>query len=335
MIDNMFRLSEQVQSGLVRRYWLEDNLLFGKGGRLYVPKSELRLILLSETHDPQWAGHPGVARMQALLGCDYVWPKMEQDIEAYVRSCLVCQQDKTEKKKAAGLLQPLPIPSRPWQSVSMDFISGFPKVNGMCSIFVVVDRLSKYGVFAATPESYTAEVAAGLFFKNVVKYFGLPDDIVSDRDSRFTGRLWTSLFNLLGSDLKFSTANHPQMNGQTERMNALLEEYLRHYVTTSQRNWLELLDPMQFCYNLHQFSATRLTSFELAIGFQPLTPHQLAVRVDGKCPAGVRFAQEKQELIDEARDSLALAQKQMKGQTHKGRRDIQFQIGELAMLKLT
>ncbi|VFQ93371.1 unnamed protein product [Cuscuta campestris] len=204
------KLVEQVTSGIVRRYWLEDGLLFGKGGRLYVPEGDLRVQLLRETHDPQWAGHPGVTRMMALLSRDYVWPKMEHDVEAYVRTCLVCQQDKVEKRKEAVLLQPLPILERPWQSVSMDFISGFPKVNGMSTILVVVDRFSKYGVFIAAPDSCPAEKTVDLFYRNVVKYFGLPEDIVSDRDTRFTGRFWTSLFKLLGSSLKFSTANHQQ-----------------------------------------------------------------------------------------------------------------------------
>ncbi|RAX29328.1 UNVERIFIED_CONTAM: hypothetical protein DQE83_28155 [Escherichia coli] len=78
---------------------------------------------------------------------------------------------------------------------------------------MVVDRFSKYAVFMAAPHACPADVAAELFFKNIVKYFGLPEDIISDRDARFTGRFWTSLFNALGSELKFSTANHPQTNG--------------------------------------------------------------------------------------------------------------------------
>ena len=140
------------------------------------------------------------------------------------------------------MLQPLPIPERPWVSVSMDFIIGFPKVDGMNTIMVVVDRFTKYAVFVAAPTMCTAEVVVELFYRNVVKYFGVPFDIISDRDVRFMGRFWTTLFNMMGTRLKFSTANHPQIDGQTERINALLEEYLRHYVTAMQRNWLELLD---------------------------------------------------------------------------------------------
>ena len=124
----------------------------------------------------------------------------------------------------------------------MDFISGFPKVDDKASIMVVVNRFSKYSIFIAAPELCSSEVVADLFYKDMVKYFGVPADIVSDRDTRFTGRFWTALFNMMGTEINFSTANHPQTDGQKERINHLLEEYLRHYVTASQWNWVALLD---------------------------------------------------------------------------------------------
>ena len=151
--------------------------------------------------------------MYVLLSRSYYWPKMELDIELYVKTCLVCQQDKGLTQKEAGLLQPLPILKSPWISVSMDFITGMPKVKGMSSVFVVVDRFSKYAVFMVAPSTCTVEVVANLFYRNVVKYFCLPKDIMSDRDFHFTSRFWTVLFGLLGLQLKFSTTNHPQTNG--------------------------------------------------------------------------------------------------------------------------
>ena len=198
--------------------------------------------MLRETHDAKWAGHPDKERTLALLARSYYWPKMGEDVQTYVKSCLVYQMDKTKRKKAAGLLQPLPIPERPWENISMDFITGFPKVRDFKSVFVVVDRFSKYVVFIPALDVYPTDETAKLFFSNVVKHFGLPRDIVSDRDARFTGRFWVELFKLLGLELKFSTANHPQTDGQTERINALLEEYLRHYVTATQKNWVDLMD---------------------------------------------------------------------------------------------
>jgi hypothetical protein len=330
------KLVELVQEGTIRRYWLEQDLLYAKGGRIFVPKGELRKHLLMETHDPQWAGHPGRERMVALLSQTYYWPKMEEDVELYVRTCLVCQQDKTLRQREAGLLQPLPIPERPWVSVSMDFIVGFPKVDGMNTIMVVVDRFTKYAVFVAAPTVCTAEVAAELFYRNVVKYFGVPSDIVSDRDVRFTGRFWTALFNMMGTRLKFSTANHPQTDGQTERINALLEEYLRHYVTATQRNWLELLDSAQFCYNLQKSSATEASPFELVLGAQPQTPAEIAVQVSGgKSPAAYRFAMERQELFEQAQDSLRKARKRMLKYANQKRRLLEFSVGDKVLLKLT
>ena len=150
------KLRQQVREGLNRRYWIQDNLLMAKGGRLYVPVGQLRKELLRETHDTKWAGHPEEERTQALLARSYYWPKMGEDVQAYVRSCLVCQLDKTERKKAAGLLQPLPIPEKPWESISMDFISGFPKVSDYKFILVVVDRFSKYAVFIPASDACPA-----------------------------------------------------------------------------------------------------------------------------------------------------------------------------------
>ena len=148
----------------------------------------------------------------------------------------------------------------------MDFISGFPKVDGKASIMVVVYRFSKYSVFVATPELCSSEIAVDLFYKYVVKYFGVPTDIGSDRDTRFTGRFWTALFNMMGTEINFSTASHPHTDGQTERINHLLEDYLRYYVKTSQWNWVTLLDTAQFCYNLHKSSATEMSPFEIVLG---------------------------------------------------------------------
>ncbi|KAL5835307.1 hypothetical protein ACOSQ3_014874 [Xanthoceras sorbifolium] len=144
--------------------------------------------LLKETYNPQWAGHPGVERMVTLLSRSYYWPKMYEDVEAYVKTYLVCQLDKTERNKQAGLLQPLPIPEKSWVSISMDFIVGFPAIDGVRSILVVVDRFSKYAVFIPAPHACLADKAAELLFKNVVKWFGVSGDIVSDRDARFTGK---------------------------------------------------------------------------------------------------------------------------------------------------
>ena len=119
-----------------------------KGGRPYVPMGRLQKELLKEIYDAKWAGHQREERTMALLSRSYYWPRMGDDVQVYVKSCLVCQLD---KKKMVGLLQPLPIPEKPWQSISMDFIMGFLKARECKSIFVVVNRFSKFSVFMAAP----------------------------------------------------------------------------------------------------------------------------------------------------------------------------------------
>ena len=137
------KLVEQVKDDTTRRYWLENKLLYFTGRKLYVPSSKLRRELLKETHDTKWVGHPREERTLALLARSFHWPKMKEDVKAYVKTCHVCQVYKIERKKETSLLQPLPIPERPCQCLSMDFISRFPKLEGFRLVLVVVDKFSK------------------------------------------------------------------------------------------------------------------------------------------------------------------------------------------------
>ncbi|RVW49488.1 Transposon Tf2-12 polyprotein [Vitis vinifera] len=170
------------------------------------------------------------------------------------------------------------------------------------SIIVVVDRFSKYATFIAAPTDCTAEETARLFLKHVVKYWGLPKFIISDRDPRFTGKFWTELFKLMGSELHFSTSFHPQTDGQTERVNALLELYLRHFVSANQRDWAKLLDIAQFSYNLQR------TAFKFAKGWH--------------------------EQADIARSYLDKAAKKMKKWADKKRRHTEYKVGDMVLVKL-
>ena len=328
-------LVELVKGGKTRRFWLEEGLLYTTGKRLYVPRwDNLRREILKECHDSKWAGHPGTHRTLALLSDTYYWPQMRDDVDSYVKTCLVCQQDKVEQKHPGGLLEPLPIPSRPWESLSMDFITNLPKSDGCGSIFVVVDRFTKYATFIPAPMECNAETAACLFLKHVVKYWGVPRSIVSDRDARFTGRFWTELFKLLGTKLNFSTAFHPQTDGQTERINALLELYLRHYVSANQKDWAKLLDVAQFSYNLQRSESTGASPFELATGQQPLTPSTLVTGYTGSSPAAYKTAKEWQQANELARSQLERASKKMKKYADRQRRDVEFQSGDLVFVKV-
>lgn len=173
------------------------------------------------------------------------------------------------------------------------------------------------------------------FFKNVVKYWGLPRSIISDRDPRFTGKLWKELFKLLGSALHFSTSFHPQTDGQTERVNALLECYLRHFVSANQKDWAKLMDIAQFSYNLQRSEATGRSPFELATGQQPLTPHMLSTSIEGgKCPGAYKMAKSWEEQADLARSCLNKAQRRMKKWADKRRRSQEFKVGDQVFVKI-
>ncbi|KAL2236196.1 UNVERIFIED_CONTAM: Transposon Tf2-11 polyprotein [Sesamum indicum] len=330
------RLIRLVGQGKARHFWIEDGLLMTKGNRVYVPRGgDLRKSLLSECHDTLWAGHQGQERTFASVRSAYHWPQIRDDIETHVRTCLICQQDKADHQKKAGLLQPLPIPKRPWESVSMDYISGLPKVGDLGSIIVVVDRLSKYATFIAAPKHVTAEGTAHLFFKHIVKHWGLPKDIVSDRDSRFTGVFRTELFKLLGSTPSMSSSYHPQSDGQTECFNSTLEDYLRHFVRGTQKDWVKLLDVAQLYFNVQKSSSTtNKSAFEIITGQQPLLPHTLDIPQSVISPLTRSFSQEWKKNVDIVRSCLETAQKRMKKHADRNRRFIEFNAGDLVLVKV-
>ena len=141
---------------------------------------------------------------------------------------------------------------------------------------------------------------------------------------------------MMGTEPKFSTVNHPQTDGQTEKINHVLEEYLRHYVTAGQQNWVTLLDTVQFCYNLHKSSTTEMSSLKIVLGKQPMTPLDVAKSKNkGKCPATYKVARERHEILSEALDSLSKAQQRMKMYVDQHRRSVEFNVGEKVLVKLT
>ncbi|XP_016206384.1 uncharacterized protein LOC107646734 [Arachis ipaensis] len=191
------------------------------------------------------------------------------------------------------------------------------------------DPLDKKLVKLAREEEVTR-----LFFKNVVKCWGLPKSIISDLDPRFTGRLWIELFKLLGSELHFSTSFHPQTDGQTERVNILLEYYLRHFVSANQKDWTKLLDIAQFSYNLQRSESTGKSPFEIVTGQQPLTLHSLSSSYSGKSPGAYHMINSWEEQADVSRSYLDKVAKRMKKwgliRKYEGPFEIIGRVGEVA-----
>jgi transposase InsO family protein len=194
---------------------------------------------------------------------------MEHDrrlVKEFVNTCTVYQQNKTQSLHPAGLLQPLPIPSRVWADISMDFIEALPKVHGKSVILTVVDRFSKFAHFIPLSHPYTATSVARAFFNVVVRLHGLPESIVSNRDPVFTGNIWKDLFNKSGVALKMSTTFHPQTDGQSEAVNKTISMYLRCITGDRPRSWLELLPWAEYYYNTSFHSALKTTPLYVVYG---------------------------------------------------------------------
>jgi len=194
---------------------------------------------------------------------------MEEDVTDYVRSCDTCQRDKPSRHKKYGLLEPLEVPYRPWSSISMDWITELPESGGCTQIWVIVDRFSKMVRLVPLPTNTTSRDLAKAFLHNVWRYHELPDDIVTDRDSKVTSHFWQALMDSLGITSKLSTAFHPETDGQTERINQILEEYPHHYYSWKQDDWEELLPLAEFAINSCSSEATSMSPFEANYGYLP------------------------------------------------------------------
>jgi transposase InsO family protein len=238
--------------------------------RLYVPASDpLRLHLIQQHHETPVAGHPGRSKTLELLKRSYHWPKMYQDVDRYVRNCHTCQRSRTAWHAPYGILRPLPIPDRPWQDISMDFVTGLPWSDGCDAIWVVVDRLTKARHLVPCRTNVDANDLADLFITHVFRLHGLPDSIVSDRGPQFAAAFWKRLCDRLGIDRRLSTAFHPETDGQTERMNSVMEQYLRAHVSYLQEDWARWLPLAEFAANNQASESTGSSPFFGTYGFDP------------------------------------------------------------------
>jgi len=179
------------------RYHLRSGILCTDRNRIVLP-GKLRRRIFEELHDH--TGHFGMERTRKLIMRRFWWDGITADINKWTSECETCAKIKHSRQKPAGLLQPLKIPQQPWSNISMDFITDLPKTKqGHVMMLVVVDRFSKMVRLIPVGEDSSAPTAAELFFSHVVREHGLPEDIVSDRDPRFTSKFWRKLFELLGT----------------------------------------------------------------------------------------------------------------------------------------
>lgn len=236
--------------------------------RLFVPIS-MRSQVIHWAHTSLLTCHPGVKRTVFTVRQRFWWPSLVKYITEYVVACTVCARNKTSSKPQMGLLQPLPILSRPWSDISMDFVTGLPPSKGNTTVLTVVDRFSKMVHFIALQKLPSAKETAQVLLDHVVRIHGIPRDIVSDRGPQFSSRFWKEFCTILGASVSLTSGYHPQSNGQTERMNQELETCLRCLVSQNPAAWSEHLTWVEYAHNSLPTSATGLSPFHCVYGHQP------------------------------------------------------------------
>jgi hypothetical protein len=206
----------------------------------------------------------------------FYWPTLQKEVDKFGRCYRVCQVSKGGATNAR-LYMPLPIPEGPWTNVSMDFVLGLPWTKkGNDSIFVVVDRFSKMVHFIACKKTADVVNMAQLYFCEVYRLHGLPLSIVSDRNTQFHSHFWRCLWQLSHIKLDFSSAYHPQMEGQTEVVNRYLGALLRSLVEENLKSWYLQLYQVEFAYNRSVNRSTGLNPFTIIYGGNRHTPLDLA-----------------------------------------------------------
>jgi len=252
--------------------WIEkDGLLYYKN-HLYIPEDEgLQTEIAQGCHDSLVAGHFGQEKMIEIVTRDLYRKGLANWIRDYVRSCDECQHSKSPRHAKYGLLQPLEVPYAAWSCISTHFITQLPESEGTTQIMVVVDQFTKMAYFIGLHENATAKAVADTFLREVWKLHGLPTEIISDMDARFSGEFWESLCKMLGVKRRMSMAYHPQTDGQTERTNQVLEGNLRTFVNHDQDDGYQLLPLAEHAYNNSATNAHKMTPFFANYGFHPQT----------------------------------------------------------------
>ena len=316
--------------------------------RLCVPK-DLRVEVMREAHETiTEAAHGGYFKTYNRISSIYYWPRMSREIKAFVNTCDICQKIKPRRHGPVGLLQPIPIPTQPFEVVSMDFIPELPNSDGFDNILVIVDKLTKYAIIIPTTTHVTEEETARLFFKHVVSKFGIPRQVISDRDTRWRGDFWKEVCRLMGMRRSLTTSYHPQADGQTEILNQGLEISIRAYIGPERDDWSGMLDALSLSYNSSTHTATGFSPAYLLRGFHPLTSTSIISQPSSINRTGISNSgtgdqetlhDKALELVEgfvaerkRARDALLLGQMYQRKAYNKGRLDWEFEVGDKVVI---
>lgn len=257
-------------------YYVQDGKL-----RMYVPDDRtLRTELIRDYHEPAVAGHFGAEKTYASIREWYYWPAMREQVYEFCKTCMSCQLNKPTACPPV-MVTPLEVPTSPWQCISMDWVTELPRsFEGHDAILNVVDRFTKWAIVIPCNKTQNAKQMATALFQHVFGVFGLPESIVSDKDTRLTSHFVHELWKLYDIHAKKSLPYRPQTDGSTERFNRTFLERLRHFVQRSQRSWEQRVPALMYSYNNAEHKATGFTPHFLLFGRVPRDPRVSAEQVN-------------------------------------------------------
>jgi len=322
--EDVVKIVEEMKKAGVRELrgneWKIEGDLVLKEEKIYVPKDEkLRGEVIRLHYDVPAAGHGGRWKTVELVTRNYWWPGVTRDVGKYVEGCDLCQRIKNRTEEPAGKLKLSEVPQKMWSHLTVDFITKLPVVAGKDAILVVCDRLSKMTHFVATTEGTSVEGLARLFRDNIWKLHGLPESVVSNRGPQFAAELTKELNRMLWIKTKLSTAFHPQTDGQTERMNQELEQYLWFFVEHRQKDWPEWLAAAEFAVNNKVHMATKVSPFMANYGKELRMGGD--IRRKGKVESATAFVERMKKVQEEAEAALRKTQEEMKRYADRGRKE--------------
>ncbi|UTT91464.1 hypothetical protein NDA17_006076 [Ustilago hordei] len=233
--------------------------------------------------------------------------------------------------------EPLATPDRPWGSISLDFIEGLPpskKYDSKTydSILVIVDRLTKFAILAPTHKTVTAKQTAVLLYGHMVRLFRYPDHMVSDRGRQFISGAWKAFAEQMGVKHSLSTAYHPQTDGQTERVNQVIEQYLRMYCNYEQNDWANLLDTAAFVYNNTVHNSIGVSPFFACYGWNPKAHPDIPQRLGVNDPGRFEYLMDGKERCKYLQEQIREAQRRSVNQYNRKHKDIEFKVGDMVYI---
>lgn len=277
--------------------------------RIILPKGKVRTEILKNQHDHPTSGHCGRDRMLYKLQENFYFPKMDKMVRSYIATCMECQMMKSNKNQNLYTSEVMTTTGERWQHITMDFITHLPpsKKNRHDAIWTIVDRLTKRAHFIPVSTTATTKKLAKIYIKNIFRLHGVPMSIVSDRDPKFTADFWKHLWEELKTELRMSTVNHPQTDGQSENVNKQIGVMIRLYVNHAMDDWEELLPLLEFAYNSSMNRTIQMTPFEADLGFNPRNTMELYVSKDTELLTHEEFLERQKNNLQLCHDHIRQA----------------------------